>query len=403
MVSVLHILQTPLDFTGGPAIYVKELSKQLAKMGVQVGIVAPQHKTPQRELKELGVEIYAIRTSLLPHAALRAPWIFSMKIHTLIKSIISKYDIANIHVESTFLQLVADTFKDKEVIATVHGFPLYEDLETLKHHIDLYKLLHLLFIAPQHTITLSQLLKKSNLVVTVSNHLRRLLTQAYGPISNVITIYNGVDTNFFKPINPTLARETVQKVVKHKCNIDINSKKIILYHARIEPGKGTHILIKSVAKLKHKDDIVLIIEGQPNQPDYLSYLAKLINALDTSRITCVMDPIPRKLLPYLFSAAYVYVLPSLFEGLPATVLESMACGTPVIATRVGGLPEVVFDNINGILVEPGSVDALRHALDRIISEDDLRSKMSKNSRKLIENKFSWANIATQYLKIYDNI
>ena len=126
MSSVLHIVQTPLDRIGGPAVYIRELSKRLAKKGIEVGIVAPQSQNTKEisELQELGVNIYLVNNSLLPRSFLRAPWIFSLMADKIIKKAL-KYEVVNVHVESIFFQVAMGDYRDKRLVTTVHGFPLY--------------------------------------------------------------------------------------------------------------------------------------------------------------------------------------------------------------------------------------------------------------------------------------
>jgi glycosyltransferase involved in cell wall biosynthesis len=397
MSSVLHIVQTPLDRIGGPAVYIRELSKRLAKKGIEVGIVAPQSQNAKKisELQELGVNIYPVNNSLLPKSFLRAPWIFSLMAHKIIKKALDEYEVVNVHVESTFFQVAMGDYRDKRLVTTVHGFPLYEDLETLKFSFNIYKILHLMLIASQHTLTLSKLSKESHLVITLSNHLKNILIKLFNiDDQKLVTIPNGVDTHVFRPINPNSARSIVYKLVSCKCGKDIGNDLILLHVSRIEPCKGTDILVRAVSQLSRKDWFLLIV-GSIEQPGYASHVKNLAERLGVLNKICMISGVPRNILPALYSASYVYILPSLFEGLPATILEAMACKTPVIATRVGGIPEVITNGYNGILLSPGSPGELKETIEYLIESPRTRDALA--TRAFSTSQFySWENIAAKY-------
>jgi glycosyltransferase involved in cell wall biosynthesis len=397
MSSVLHIVQTPLDHLGGPATYIRELSKVLVKRGLKVGIVAPKFKNSKeiRKLRELGIEIYPVDNNPLPASFLRAPWIFSIKAHRKIRNALSEYDVVNIHVESTFLQIVMGDFKDKKLVTTIHGFPLYEDLESLKSNFNIYKILHLMLITPQHILTLSKLINDSDLIIPLSNQLKNTLIELFG-IDNkkLVTIPNGVDTGFFRSINPDMARSIVRKLVSRRCGVDIGNDLILLYLARVEPRKGTDVLVRAVSQLS-KRDWFLLMAGSIEQPEYVRYVSDLAKKLGVLGKICITGSLPRTMLPALYSASYVYILPSLFEGLPATILEAMSCKTPIIASKVGGVPEVVIDEYNGILFNPGSVEELSKAIEYVLESPKARETLATRAY-LTSQLYSWKYIAEKY-------
>lgn len=99
----------------------------------------------------------------------------------------------------------------------------------------------------------------------------------------------------------------------------------------------------------------------------------------------------------------VFVLPSLAEGISNTVLEAMATGLPVVATRTGGNPELVDDGVNGLLVPVGDAATLADALYRLVSDDDLRQAMGASSRQRIDSQFDWSRTVDRYLSVYDSL
>ena len=402
---VLHVVQTPLDYVGGPATYVRELAKHLARRGITIGVVAPQIKQ-KRVVDELinthGVFFYPINARSPFEFVLRDPWVFGLKSYEILSKMIGEYDIVNVHVESLFLyRHLVDMSKKLAIVTTVHGFPLYVDYESLKSKLNLYKLLHFVLVAPRHYFLLINLIKNSKAIVTLTHHLKRIVTNISRDVNDdrVFVIPNAVDINLFRPIRSEVSLTAVKLVVRKKCGKALHGDKdIILYVGRIEPHKGIDTLLKALARVKLKSwFLVLVGEGLP---DYLNYLNHIASKYSITENLCFVGKVPHHLLPYFYSAAYVYVLPSLLEGFPATILEAMACGTPVIATKVGGVSEAIVNHVNGILIDPGSIDQLCDALEYILSDSNYRNKLSSAAREIIKNKFSWNNIAEQYRNLY---
>ena len=99
----------------------------------------------------------------------------------------------------------------------------------------------------------------------------------------------------------------------------------------------------------------------------------------------------------------MFVLPSCAEGMSNVILEAMACGLPVIATSVGGNPELVENEETGLLVPPRNVEALYDSFKKLLSDKKLRERMGRSGRKKVEEYFTWDKIAREYLKLYESI
>ena len=104
-----------------------------------------------------------------------------------------------------------------------------------------------------------------------------------------------------------------------------------------------------------------------------------------------------------FAHADIYALPSYNEGFPGSILEALAMGLPIVATPVGGVPELVVHGQNGFLVEPGNVTAIAHALEALAHDPDLRIKMGSISRRLATEKFDARAKLTELFRIYDEL
>jgi len=110
--------------------------------------------------------------------------------------------------------------------------------------------------------------------------------------------------------------------------------------------------------------------------------------------------VPYEKIPEYYRAGDVFVLPSLYEGMPLTALEAMACGLPVVAYRVGGLPDIVFDGFNGYLVKPGDIKGL---IEKIKLAYENKKKLGRNGRWLVEKIFNWDCVVKRYIEVYESV
>jgi len=159
----------------------------------------------------------------------------------------------------------------------------------------------------------------------------------------------------------------------------------LVYVGRLTRKKGVEYLILAMRSVK---DIDLLIIG--DGPDR-GRLEKMATGL---RVTFV-GMVPWEETLHYLSQAKALILPSFYEGLPNVILEAMSVGVPAIASRVGGIPDVVKDGETGLLVEPGRVDELAISINRLIEDDDLRRKMSKNCLEEAK-KYSWENVVERF-------
>jgi len=166
----------------------------------------------------------------------------------------------------------------------------------------------------------------------------------------------------------------------------------LLYVGRLTRKKGVEYLISAMRSVK---DVDLLIVGDGPDRRRLEEMAAGL------RVKFIGMVSPEKVYDYL-EQAKILILPSLYEGLPNVILEAMSVGVPVIATRVGGVPDVIKDAETGLLVEPGRVKELAISIKKLIKDDDLRRKMSKNLLKEAE-KYSWENVVETFEDVIEKI
>jgi D-inositol-3-phosphate glycosyltransferase len=229
-------------------------------------------------------------------------------------------------------------------------------------------------------------------VTAPSGACARSIAQYWGLDTDPFVLPNAVDPSQFSA-NPSEAHKLREKLgIPH-------GTPIILYVGRVCTQKGTDILLEafSILRAKHKVDAELLVAGPAEQFGN----TKRTSLVD--RISAVggiyLGPVPERLLPAIFTAAAVSVLPSREETFGLAALEAQACSCPVVCSDVGGLPEVVPPEV-GYRVRPGDAVALAGVLDRILGDGSARLRMSAAAR---ENslRFSYSRVATRLQAIYD--
>jgi D-inositol-3-phosphate glycosyltransferase len=217
--------------------------------------------------------------------------------------------------------------------------------------------------------------------------------------AKVIVIPPGVETSHFYPIPADEARQFIGLAPDDH---------MILFVGRIEPLKGVATLIQAVSclALKNlKEPVHLaVIGGDPEavnseMSEEMVRLQNLCDELTVGKMVVFLGKRGQDTLPYYYSAAEVVVMPSHYESFGMVALEAMACGTPVIASQVGGLAFLVQDGITGYTVPAEDYIALCEKLTVLLGEESLRNKMGRNAVAYAQ-KYDWGIIARQIIDVY---
>jgi len=197
--------------------------------------------------------------------------------------------------------------------------------------------------------------------------------------SKVVWIPHGVNTKLFRPI-PN-ARQYL--------NLDPKAR-IILYVGHIHRMKGLSYLFQAVRLLRDEvNNVQVHLVGEGSERSRLEMLAK---ELGIEHMVTWHGWVDVQKLPFYYSTADVVVLPSLGEGLPRVMLEAMACGIPFIGTTVGGIVDHIRTGETGILIHPGEVDSLVHALGLVLTDQALNSRIARNGYIYVHKEMDWAVI-----------
>ena len=229
--------------------------------------------------------------------------------------------------------------------------------------------------------------ERADRVIAVSAQMRSdILVHFRVDPDRVVVIHNGVDTRAFARTDrrDALARHGVREPY-------------VLFVGRISEQKGIFVLLAAAAALP--DDVQLVLCA--SSPDTSELLTRLETAVaGRPRVRWINDMVPVPEVVQLYSHAAAFVCPSIYEPFGIINLEAMACGAPVVASRVGGIPEVVVNGETGVLVEPGDGALLAQALRRVLAAPEVGRRMGQAGRRRVEAQFSWERIAEQTLAVY---
>jgi starch synthase len=245
-------------------------------------------------------------------------------------------------------------------------------------------------------------------IIAVSDGMRKDILRAYPQLdpNKVSVVHNGIDLEAFQAAdNPELVRST---------GIDPD-KRSVVFVGRITQQKGLPYLLKAARELPADVQLVLCA-GSADNPAILEEVSGLISELSKIRegVIWIDQQLSRTELIAVLSSATVFACPSIYEPLGIVNLEAMACGTPVVATATGGIPEVVAHDSTGILVpieqlQDGSgkpldeakfVSDFAAALNKMLSHPQL-AEFGAAGRKRVEENFSWQSIAEQTIRVYE--
>jgi alpha-maltose-1-phosphate synthase len=231
-------------------------------------------------------------------------------------------------------------------------------------------------------------------VVAVSDGMRADILAAYPeiPAERVRVIRNGIDTTEYQPDPRTDVLE--------RYGVD-TSRPYVIFVGRITRQKGVPVLLRAASQLIPEAQLVLCA-GQPDTPELAAEVTELVEGLRATRSGVIWIPemLPKPAVIQLLSHATVFACPSVYEPLGIVNLEAMACGTAVVGSRTGGIPEVVADGETGLLVPPEEPGPLAAALNELLTYPGRADAMGQAGRKRAVAEFGWAAIAAQTAALY---
>jgi len=246
--------------------------------------------------------------------------------------------------------------------------------------------INFLFIDKKNWL-LKLVLKEADAVISLTYDMKKKIMEVCN--REIFVIPNGIDLNIFEG----LSKDELRK--KFGLN---KTQKTILYAGTLRPVKGLTYLIEAVKIINDKNNRLLLV-GYGEEREHLENLVKKLKIENI--VTFVGEVSNKEVFEYM-TASDVLVLPSLSEGFPNVILEAMASGLPIIATKVGGVPEIINNEVNGFLIDPKNPQQICEKILLIFKDKKLREKISQNN-KMEAKKYSWESVIDNLEKVYYKI
>jgi D-inositol-3-phosphate glycosyltransferase len=239
-----------------------------------------------------------------------------------------------------------------------------------------------------------QAVRRADAIVTGSDHERSLLERFYDADPQKLhTIPCGVDLELFHPRDRNSDRRALGLPP---------DQPVLLAVGRLERLKGLDILVEALAQLDDPRPLLLIAGGDAQSGEYREELRAKARDLGVDEDVRFLGPVAHERLPMYYSAADVTVVPSYYESFGLVAVESMACGTPVVASRVGGLVSTVTDGVNGYLIPWRCPEPFAEKLEVLLHNPELRANFSRSARRSVE-RFRWQTVACDVARLYDEL
>jgi glycosyltransferase involved in cell wall biosynthesis len=357
-----------------------EQSKRLTESGYEIDVLTSKIKGQnKRPIKGIRVFPYP-NLNLAERMGVPYP-ILSVNAYSKFVQVIKNCDLVHAHghvyMSSYLAGKVAKKYKKPFIVTQHNTFIDYQSILNMMEHLNDF-------------IIGKSVLKHANRIITVSKETKKYVLRLGAEKAKTKVIYNGVNVDTFHPVNKGESRKTLGLP---------QNRKIIFSVRRLVYKNGLDTLIESIPLLtRNHPNLLFVVAGKGPSRKLIEDRIKELRIDTNIKLTGF---VPDRLLPVYYNAADYFILPSASgEGLPLVLLEAMACELPVIATAVGGTPEIIQHMKNGVLVPPRNPEAMAEALSKLLSEERLGSAIGEKARRIVENSFTWEENLRQLQKIY---
>ncbi|MHC4202640.1 MAG: glycosyltransferase family 4 protein [Planctomycetota bacterium] len=361
---------------GGIAAHCHHLCRTLASHGHRVRAVALCRNVQESSVTdEDGVEVHRLRWHhrIGPVRYSAGKFRLRRAVAGLLKK--DSYDVVHIHGHGYEARATRKLPRRTPLVGTMHSS---------------------IYLAKAATARGRRILKRAlgrlDVVTAPSTEICEVTDSLGLPAGACVFVPNAVDTDVFRPgvDGEALAREF---------GVD-RARPVVVCARRMAPKNGVIYFARAVKAILERHPEALFVFAGAGDPEYTNEVMAVIRqdgVLDSCRFPGV---VPNDRMPGVMSLADVSVLPSLVEATSITGLESMAAGLPVVGTNVGGIPEIVSDDAQGLLVPPADPEALAEAVSRVLSDKGLASRLGAAARERAVKEFSWDRITARFEELY---
>ena len=373
---------------GGMNLHVRQLARSLGNLGTRVDIYTREHSVPHGETHEISPMVRVVH---LPAGEADTP--LDQLFDSLPEFIQRVLDFAaenGLTYQAIHSHYWLSGWVGREA-ATIWRIP----------HVITFHTLGLIKLQSRagetepirRQETERDLMASATRIIAYSPHERDSMVRLYGADpGKILLIPCGVDLQMFRPLD--------QHTVRDRLGLD--GEKVVLFVGRIEPLKGLELLIHATAQMDTCQPLrVLVVGGGLEHDPEVERMRELARRLEISEIVDFIGRVDHEELPVYYNAADVCVVPSFYESFGLAALESMACGTPVVATRVGGLSTIVQHGHTGYLKSWRCPEAFAGSLEMIISNRRLQQSMGHAARRRAEG-MSWDAVAARVAEVYES-
>jgi len=371
--------------SGGMNIYILEMVKRLAARGVKVDVFTRHHDSLDPQIVTLApgarlVHLPAGPPSLNKDGVYELLPIFTTQMRRFCFSNRLIYDLISTHYWLS--GLVGMRLASEWAVPHVTSFHTMAEMKRRGRPEELE--------ITQRDASESKIACSATSVVVWTDDEKEALVNYCGVDSyKVNVIPPGVDLSRFRPMSQRQSRDY----------LGYGPEKNILFVGRLEPLKGIDNLFRAVASLENLESIRLSVVGGDGNSQEKMRLEALVKKMQLNQTVHFLGPIPQEELPMHYNAADVCVLSSYYESFGLAALEAAACGKPVVASEVGGLPVIVKDGSTGYLVPPKRMDVIAERLCELLEDDLLRAHMGAAARIHAES-LGWDSSADSLLSCF---
>ena len=397
-------------YSGGQGVYLHYVTRELAAMGHEVHVIAGvpyPNVSPTVTLHKLktfsfwsyldGFDEYAYRThpvlffhpvNLLEFATTRYTLsallnMFSLRAHAFLNELEKDAPFDIIHDNQTLgygIWLMKQS--GRHVVANIHHPIAIDRDNALKQARNIGQRISRMFWYPwvmQHRVA-----ERLDHIITGSAASADSIVEAVGiPRDEIRVIHDGVETEVFRPID----------------SIAPEPNRVLFVGNSEDRNKGVRYLLKALQRLRAEVPFHLRVVHHPGSRG----APRLVQELGLHGRVTFLEQLSTEELVHEYNSAQLLVSPSLYEGFGLPAAEALACGTPVIATSAGALPEIVEDGVSGMIVPPGDAHALATAIATLIQEPERCVAMGKAGARRIRERFSWRKTAEETLELYEEV
>jgi D-inositol-3-phosphate glycosyltransferase len=376
--------------TGGMNVYIRELARELSKRGHAVDIYTMAHQPQHKPLMNLGQNIRLIHLETgidegMPKVAIYA------YIQRLVCGVENFRKSNNIHYDLIHSHYWLSGLVGRQLQAWWHvpHAVMFHTLGAVKNSIGIGEDEPELRIESEREV-----IGSCDRIIASTAKERQELIKYYGASPDKIAIIPcGINLDLFKPIDKEIARK----------ELGLDHQKVILFVGRIEPLKGLEQLLRALNYMEgEKPPLLMIVGGDEHSRGRVHMLQRMAKELHIEDRVVFVGSVAQERLPLFYSAADICAIPSYYESFGMVALESLACGTPIVANKVGGMKHIIRQSEMGRVARDNSPQNLASEISELLCQREDKAQHVKTRRDRMAE-FSWATIADKILQEYNRL